>query len=426
MDKEEEEVDLREINEEYKVWKKNCPFLYDLVVTHALEWPSLTVQWLKKHSKETGKDYSEHELLLGTHTSDEQQNHLLITRVKLPNEDTELDVRKYDDIKGELGAYGGAESKIETNVRLNHDGEINRARYMPQDDYVIATKTINGEVDLFYIREHESKPQQNSPAMPNLRCKGLTTEGYGLDWSPLTKGLLLSSSDDGKVAIWDTNHSKLDDDGRLAPLHLFEAHKNGCGDVKWHKFHKDIFGSAGDDNILNIWDIRSDLSKPKFTTAAHQKECQSLDFSPFQEYLLISGGNDKLIKLWDMRRLDKPLHEFHGHTNDIFKVEWSPFNQAIFGSCSADRRVIVWDISRIGMEQTPEDAEDGPPELLFVHGGHTSKVSDFSWNEKDPWVIASVSEDNIVQIWQMAENIYYEEKENGDNNKIDIDDKMLE
>lgn len=34
------------INEEYKIWKKNTPFLYDLVLTHALEWPSLSVQWL--------------------------------------------------------------------------------------------------------------------------------------------------------------------------------------------------------------------------------------------------------------------------------------------------------------------------------------------------------------------------------------------
>ena len=47
--------------------------------------------------------------------------------------------------------------------------------------------------------------------------------------------------------------------------------------------------------------------------------------------------------------------------------------------------------------QTPEDAEDGPPELLFVHGGHTSKVSDFSWNPLDDWVVASVAEDNILQ-----------------------------
>ena len=25
--------------------KKNAPFLYDVVITHALDWPSLSVQW---------------------------------------------------------------------------------------------------------------------------------------------------------------------------------------------------------------------------------------------------------------------------------------------------------------------------------------------------------------------------------------------
>jgi histone-binding protein RBBP4 len=29
----------RMLNEEYKIWKKNTPFLYDMVMTHALEWP---------------------------------------------------------------------------------------------------------------------------------------------------------------------------------------------------------------------------------------------------------------------------------------------------------------------------------------------------------------------------------------------------
>lgn len=60
----------------------------------------------------------------------------------------------------------------------------------------------------------------------------------------------------------------------------------------------------------------------------------------------------------------------------------------------------------LGQEQSPEDAEDGPPELLFLHGGHTSKVSDFSWNTNEPWTIASVSEDNVLQIWNVAEEIY--------------------
>lgn len=46
----------------------------------------------------------------------------------------------------------------------------------------------------------------------------------------------------------------------------------------------------------------------------------------------------------------------------------------------------------------------------FIHGGHTAKISDFSWNPNEPWVICSVSEDNIMQVWQMAEHIYNDEE----------------
>ena len=105
-------------------------------------------------------------------------------------------------------------------------------------------------------------------------------------------------------------------------------------------------------------------------------------------------------------------------------VEWAPFNELILGSCSADRRVGMWDLSRIGMEQSPEDAEDGPPELLFLHGGHTSKVSDFSWNTQDHWAMASVSEDNVLQVWQMAEEIYAPE-EDEEESSGEGEDKLL-
>lgn len=40
-------------------------------------------------------------LILGTHTSDEQ-NHLLIASVQLPNEDAQFDASHYDNDKGGL------------------------------------------------------------------------------------------------------------------------------------------------------------------------------------------------------------------------------------------------------------------------------------------------------------------------------------
>ena len=44
-----------------------------------------------------GKDYSVHRLILGTHTSDEQ-NHLLIASVQLPNEDAQFDSSHYGGV----------------------------------------------------------------------------------------------------------------------------------------------------------------------------------------------------------------------------------------------------------------------------------------------------------------------------------------
>jgi WD40 repeat protein len=116
-----------------------------------------------------------------------------------------------------------------------------------------------------------------------------------------------------------------------------------------------------------------------------------------------------------------PLQTLKGHTSDVYSVHWSPFNESILASCSADRRIALWDLSRIGAEQSPEDAEDGPPELLFLHGGHTSKVSDFSWNANYEWCLASVSEDNVLQVWSPAEDVYCEEDDDDveDNEKED-------
>lgn len=83
----------------------------------------------------------------------------------------------------------------------------------------------------------------------------------------------------------------------------------------------------------------------------------------------------------------------------------------MFASGSSDRRIILWDIARIGAEQTEEEKRDGPPELLFLHGGHTSKVSDIDWNKNEKLMLASVAEDNIIQIWNIAREIYYDDKD---------------
>lgn len=75
-----------------------------------------------------GKEYSTQKLLLGTHTSENEQNYLMLADVHLPLEDSELDVRQYDDDRGEVGGFGSAGGKVQVTQQINHDGEVNRAR----------------------------------------------------------------------------------------------------------------------------------------------------------------------------------------------------------------------------------------------------------------------------------------------------------
>lgn len=472
-------LEERLIDAEYKIWKKNTPYLYDMVMTHSLEWPSLTCQWLPVVKQPEGQPTEEHSLLLGTHTTGEQ-NYLMVGSVILPKSDANTVVKSgtansnngsgnsnpavtpianYDDERKEVGGFGfdnhsgtthhgnnnnntNTAGKIDVRMKVKHIGEINRARYMPQNHFIVATRGPDPELYIFDLSKHPSFPEQDSTFCPQAVCVGHAKEGYGMSWSTFNAGLLVSGSEDHTVRLWDVNRCVGDQagtnnnsgsnnsDNQIRPSATFVGHTNVVEDVAWHGRDPNLIGSVGDDRSIFLWDVRkpggsttdqADAVAVHAVKDAHEGDINSIAFNPVNEYLFATGSADKTVALWDMRRLKTKLQTLVGHNDQVFQVSWAPFNECILASCSADRRVNIWDLSRIGDEQTPEDAEDGPPELLFVHGGHTSKVSDLSWNPNDEWTLSSVSEDNVLQVWNMAEEIYAgedygdDEDEDGDN-----------
>ena len=136
------------IREEYRIWKRNSPLLYDLLLAHGLEWPSLTVQWLPccqmwvisllalvESSYSLSNDHVAHQLILGTHTSRDEQNFLMIASVVVPH------APKLPESKMLLAHEGGLSSNscshthigskhvsgfTNIKIRILHQGEVNR------------------------------------------------------------------------------------------------------------------------------------------------------------------------------------------------------------------------------------------------------------------------------------------------------------
>jgi histone-binding protein RBBP4 len=121
--------------------------------------------------------------LLGTHTSGQAQDYLQIAEVHLPKRDDsvsadKLDHADYDDERGELGGHSiPPQPRINIIQKINHKGEVNRARYMPQNPDLIATKAVSGEIYIFDRTKHPSEPERGGVCRPDITLVGQKKEG---------------------------------------------------------------------------------------------------------------------------------------------------------------------------------------------------------------------------------------------------------
>jgi histone-binding protein RBBP4 len=237
---------------------------------------------------------------------------------------------------------------------------------MPSNPDIIATRTSMGPVYIFDRTKHTSAPDPSGACNPDIRLEGHTKEGYGMSWHMKRPGVLLTASEDTTICSWDIN-GYTRDNRILEPFRVYTGHTAWVEDVQWSPHVEHLFGSVGDDKKLMIWDTRTNaVSKPSFCVDAHDAEVNCVAFNPVNEFILATGSADKTVALWDLRNLKLKLHSFDSHQDEILQIQWSPHNETILASSSGDRRLNVWDLSRIGEEQSPEDAEDGPPELLVL------------------------------------------------------------
>jgi histone-binding protein RBBP4 len=369
-----------------------------------------------------GSRYSKHRLLIGTHTAEGQPNYLQIANVQLPNP-APPDAKDYNEETGEIGGHGAAANKPATEVKFNiiqkitHPGEVNKARYQPQNPNIIATMATDGRVLIWDRTKHSVTPSPSQ--QPQIELLGHQKEGYGLNWSPLEDGHLATASEDQTVRLWDINQASKTNT-KLSPMKTYTHHSGIVNDVQYHPHHKSLLGSVSDDVTLQVVDLRSpDTSRAaiRSSPSLHKGPLNALAFHLDVETLVATGSEDSTISLWDLRNIKVKMHVLEGHHDSVTALEWHPFHQSVLGSSSYDRRILFWDLGKVGEEQTPEDGQDGPPELLFMHGGHTNRISDFSWNLHNPWVVCSAADDNLIQVWKLSESIV---PRHGDNESEDV------
>lgn len=81
-----------------------------------------------------------------------------------------------DDGNGTLNASYEPHVKIEQ--KIVHEGEVNRARYQPDNQDIIATKSRSGDVYIFDRKSYSAFPKVFERFEPTLQLLGHNNEGY--------------------------------------------------------------------------------------------------------------------------------------------------------------------------------------------------------------------------------------------------------
>lgn len=364
-----EDIQKEVLEEEYRIWRKNVPNLYDMVYTTTLKYPSPFIQWFPDVQR-IDNIKSAQRLLMTTFSNGEENENIIFSQITFP-----------DTVDEDCLNNADIDFRITQSIPLPVDA--NKCKICPSATNIIGCRTEKGEVLIYDYTKHNSF---NSTKGPDMELKGHSEGGFAIDWNPLKFGQLATGGRDLLINLYDINSGLISSK---------KIHSGIVNDISFSKFEPHTFCSVSDDLKIAINDTRN-IESVVVLEKAHLKSVESCEFSPFRSELLVTGSSDSVLKVWDIRYLESPLFVLRGHSDSIVNCKWSPHYESLLASCSKDRRVIIWDLNKSDIINT-----EASPEILFVHGGHIDLVEDIDWNPAEPMEIASISCDGLFEVWKV-------------------------
>ena len=216
---------------------------------------------------------------------------------------------------------------------------------------VVAAGTESGVIYLFDLKKEETTPVMDTITSPSRHRESV----WQLEW--VDKGgdigeNLVSISSDGRVIEWSIIPSQ-----GIVGIELMELKR--VGDLKG-----------------------------KISSIAHGL---CFDFIKGDSTQYLVGSEDGIVHRCSVSYSEQYLEVYTGHTAPIYSLKSSPFAGNIFASASGDWSIKLWDTNHSGtnvLSLQPTDLDAG--------------VNSVSWSTTSPTMLASVTGDGRVMLWDLA------------------------
>uniref|UniRef100_A0A3B3CSG5 WD repeat domain 59 n=1 Tax=Oryzias melastigma TaxID=30732 RepID=A0A3B3CSG5_ORYME len=159
------------------------------------------------------------------------------------------------------------------------------------------------------------------------------TRVIDLDWSWFDPELLVTSSVDTYIYIWDTQKPN-------TAVEYVAAHLSKIHGLDWHPDSEFVFATSSQDNSVRFWDFRQPRKYLNILSCQVPVWKARYTLQPFSNGLVTvmvpQLRRENSLLLWSTLDLNSPVHAFVGHDDVVLEFQWRP------QKASKDFQLVTW------------------------------------------------------------------------------------
>ncbi|XP_067386241.1 GATOR2 complex protein WDR59 isoform X2 [Emydura macquarii macquarii] len=256
--------------------------------------------------------------------------------------------------------------------------DIGAVQWNPHDSHAhYFAASSNQRVDLYKWKDGNGEV--------GTSLQGHTRVISDVDWAVFEPDLLVTSSVDTYIYVWDIK------DTRKPTVSLSAV--AGASQVKWNKKNANCLATSHDGDV-RIWDKRKPSTAVEYL-AAHLSKIHGLDWHPDNEYILATSSQDNSVRFWDYRQPRKYLNILPCQV-PVWKARYTPFSNGLVTvmvpQLRRENSLLLWNVSDLNT-----------PVHTFV--GHDDVVLEFQWRRQKEgskdYQLVTWSRDQTLRMWRV-------------------------
>lgn len=201
-----------------------------------------------------------------------------------------------------------------------------------------------------------------------------------------------------EIELWDETRSR--------PITNLSWGADNVLKVRFNKTETSIIASAGSDNSVVLYDIRTNSPTQKMVQTM---KTNAIEWNPMEAFNFVTASEDHNLYYYDMRNMKRAINIFKDHVAAVLDVDFSPTGQEIV-SGSYDKTIRIFKV------------KNGHSRDIY----HTKRMqhvfqTKFSMDSK---YIFSGSDDGNVRVWRSVASQNAKVKTSKERSKLEYDEAL--